>query len=345
MAAATATKPEKPGTKPTKGDPLPQEPPEEQFWEKYSPHYELPIGTFASGAIHLVIVLIFIALFKLAMAPDEKTRVPVRGMILADADGGGQMGTAGSGPEDRKEATNEERQDPPRREIPQEELQKNIASVAQLNPDLSPNALEKLAQSPNIDKLKDLNDELKERLKNGFKPGKGGTGSGDGPKGPGSSKEGTGGSGNSNANTPGEQSLRWTIVFKTASGEDYLRQLSAFKAKLLIPESPDWKTNRYFEKLTSPNEGMPSKGQETPPMAFTDSDKVSASKVARALGLDYDPPYFVAFFPDDVREDMANKERKFRGLQPEQIYSTTFRVIEQNGKLEIRVTDQIKAKK
>src|SRR5258708_2183368 len=126
MAAATATKPEKPGAKPAKGDALPQEPPEEQFWEKYSPHYELPIGTFASGAIHLVIVLVFIALFKLAMAPDEKTRVPVRGMILSDAESGDRMGGVGSGPsEDRKEAANEERADPPRREIPQEVLEIN----------------------------------------------------------------------------------------------------------------------------------------------------------------------------------------------------------------------------
>jgi len=141
-----------------------------------------------------------------------------------------------------------------------------------------------------------------------------------------------------------DRSARWTIVFKTDSGEQYLAQLNAFKAKVVVPEPPDWKKNRLFEKIIGKNQGEALDEQYLPEMYFTDSDKNSASKVARALGLDYDPPYFIAFFPKDVENELAAKERSYRNREEKDVHSTTFHVIERDGKFVIIVTDQLPIK-
>ncbi len=80
-------------------------------------------------------------------------------------------------------------------------------------------------------------------------------------------------------------------------------------------------------------------------MYFTDNDKISAAKVARALGLNFDPPYFIAFFPKDMENELAAKESNYRNRKEEDIYSTTFRVLERNGQYEIKVTDQTPVRK
>ncbi len=139
--------------------------------------------------------------------------------------------------------------------------------------------------------------------------------------------------------TSSARSARWIINFKTDSGEDYLKQLAAFEAKLLIPQPPDWKKNIQFDEL-KPNAGKAQAG-ELPNMFFIDSDKGSAAKVAHALKLEIDPPHFVAYFPKKVEEDLAAKERAFHDRKEEEIRSTTFRVIERNGKYEMKVTDQL----
>lgn len=137
-----------------------------------------------------------------------------------------------------------------------------------------------------------------------------------------------------------ERSLRWTLIFKTTSGEDYLKQLAAFKAKVLIPKPPDWKSNLLFEELSPRGAGKPWRDQELPEMFFTDSDKTSAAKVARALGLDFDPPHFIAFFPKDVEDELAAQEKSYANRTEEQIHSTTFHVVPRNGKLVITVKEQ-----
>jgi hypothetical protein len=146
------------------------------------------------------------------------------------------------------------------------------------------------------------------------------------------------------ASTSGNRSVRWTILFRTQSGKDYLEQLNEFKAKIVIPEPPNWKTNILFEDILNPK-GKPLSNQDLPKMYFVDEDKVSAAKVAGALGLEFEPPHFIAFFPKEVEEMLAAKERAYRGRREDQIYSTTFRVLQQNGKYVITVTDQIANRK
>jgi hypothetical protein len=318
---------------------IPEEPPEETFWQRYSPHYEFPLSNIASIAVHVLALLGVIYLTtKLIKKPDVPT-VPVKGIKIGSGDRGGIVGGPGGGSDSSKrEAQDDEPQDKPR-DIPEVELNQRVDKIQALIPDVKfdPAALQKIAQSPNFQGLERLNEDSRRRLAEKL-AGKSGTGGSGDATGDGSNKGP--GKGPGDATTSGSRSMRWTIIFKTNSGKDYLKQLGAFKAKLLIPEPPKFKTNRFFDDISQPNEGKPLKGQDLPGMEFTDGDAASASKVARALGLDYDPPYFTAFFPKEVEDELAAKERSYRNRREDQIFSTTFRVIERNGDFVITVTDQ-----
>jgi hypothetical protein len=321
---------------PSTGDPLPKALPAEQFWQKYSPHYEFPLSNVASIAVHVLVLVGIIFLIKKMTSRDgEVPAVPVHSQKIKLGDGsrGHLAGGPGDGTAENKEVDDNDRQPDPQREIPQAELSKAMVSVSNWVPDLkeNPEALQKIVKSPNFKSLEKLSDELKERVSKSFKEK-----SGSQPGTPGGQSTGAG-----DAATSGSRSLRWIIVFRTNSGEDYLRQLSGFKAKIVVPEPPTFKgSSLLFEDLTNPGKGKPLKGQELPEMEFTDSDASSAGKVARALGLDFEPPYFCAFFSKEMEEELAAKERSYRDRKEEDIYSTTFRVIERNGKFEVTVTDQ-----
>lgn len=342
MAVASPQKQNDQLPDPPEGDELPYAPPEETFWQRYSWHGEFPISILAAIAIVVAIGALMIYILRLQFEgkkAEERPPVPTRGLKIAEGERGGKIG-GGSGSDQPKEAI-ENRPAEPQRQIPQAELKREMISASAWVPDLkeNPEALERIVQSPGYDKLNKLNDELKNRAGKGF-GGTGGNTSGNG-KGP---DVGTGvGPGKGDAATSGSRSVRWTILFRTNSGEDYLEQLAAFKAKIVIPEPPAWKTNILFTDVASKSpKGKPLTAEdELPMMQFVDEDRVSAAKVTRALGLDFDPPYFAAYFTKEVEEELAAKERAYRNKREDQIYSTTFRVLLQNGKYVITVTDQV----
>jgi hypothetical protein len=337
MAAAAAPEKTDKATKPANSE---YAPPEEQFWQKYSPHYEFPIANVASIALHVLAVVVIIYITTTLMKTDEKTPVPTRGMVIQDDTPGNRQGGPGSGGvEARKEADDHERPQEVK-VIPEAQLKKELVSAKSWTPELNDDALQKIVQSPGYEKLKDVNEDIKKRLSQGFsgnaKKGSGmGSGMDDTGGGPGG-KTGTG-----DASTSGNRSIRWTIVFNTSSGKNYLEQLNAFKAKVVIPEPPKWKTNRLFEVITEPNPGKPLADQDLPKMYFVDEKAESAAKVAEALGLDFKPPNFIAFFPKEVENELAAKETSYRNRREDQVYSTTFRVLNRDGKHVITVTDQI----
>lgn len=331
-----------PPTKPVP-EPLSTTPPPERFWEKYSPHYEFPISTVATGVLHVLAVAAVIIIATRLMRPDEKTPVPIRSVTVTDGALGGLAGDQGSGGGEAKAEVTDERPQDPIRHLPEVELKREMIAASTWIPELkdNPEALKMLVESPNFKKLDALNDDLKKRAAEGMTSKRG---SGDGmgtstSNEPGKGAGGTGGPGD--ATSSGNRSNRWIITFKTNSGPDYLKQLGAFSAKLVLPEPTDWKRNRLFDttmldggKLLGENDALPS-------MRFIDDDRASARRMARALGLDYDPPYFVAFFPKAVEDELAAKERSYRNRKEDQIKATTFSVLERDGKYEIKVTDQI----
>jgi hypothetical protein len=134
--------------------------------------------------------------------------------------------------------------------------------------------------------------------------------------------------------------VRWELNFRTQSGEDYLNQLAAMKATLVIPNPPDWKTSKAYSELNPPNPSGQAISQ-LPLLHFVDDDPGSAEKLARALGLGFSPPMFIAFFPKDIEEELATKERAYRGRKESEIFSTKFKILLRDGRPSITVVDQI----
>jgi len=279
------------------------------------------------------------------MKPEEKQPVPIRSVTLQEGGLSGDGGVGGSGGGDPKEEVNDERPQDPVRHLPEPELKREMIAASTWVPDLkdSPEALKTLVESPNYKKLDALNDDLKKRLARGFGNA---TGKGN-EEGKGASGDAGKGSGApTDAASSGNRSNRWIITFKTSSGPDYLKQLAAFEAKLVIPEPPTFSRNRLFDDISTPNPGkLLADNDSLPAMCFVDDNKASAARVAKSLGLDYEPPRFIAFFPKKIEDELAAKERAFRNRKEDQIHSTTFNVIERDGKYEIRVTDQVAVRK
>jgi hypothetical protein len=282
--------------------PAPLAPPDEQFWQKYSPHYEFPLSSIGSIAMHIGFLAIFLLfLWLLAkMTVSDKVPVPMTEMTLSgDGDGAGRAGGEGAPLEDQQDPKVDTKR---QRLIPQAELPGIVLT-----------------------------------------PRKSTGGTGDGPEsGKGNTGvPGTGSNDRGDATESGNRSKRWELIFRTESGRDYVAQLAAMEATLVIPIPPEWNVYKSYKNLRQERPaGVAFNRDELPNLYFVDDAADSAAKVANALGLDYSPPRFIAFFPKHIEEQLAAKERTYRGLREDQIATTKFKILMRDGKPVISVVDQ-----
>jgi len=325
--------------------PGPLIPPDEQFWEKYSPHYEFPLSTVGSIALHIAALVMFLAaLWMLArMTGSEKNQVTMASMNVI-GDGTGDPAAGSGGQRAPEEALPAEQNTNPR-PVPDKPLDPVVKDQLK---DIFP-VVSTDADAPRIEDLKlpqqleKLEEGLRRRLLDGMSKKKGtGTGEGSGP----TDTPGKGSNTIGDPTSSQNRSVRWALNFKTLSGKDHLNQLAAMKATIVIPFPPDWKTSKAFRNLeNSPPTVEPFRIENMNGVYFVDDSAESASRLAKALGLDFDPPVFLAFFPKDVEEELAAKERAFRGRKEREIFSTEFQVLMRDGKPSITVIAQVPVKR
>jgi hypothetical protein len=319
----------------SKAPPGPLAPPEEQFWERYSPHYEFPLSSVGSVALHIAALVLFLgALWLLSrMTLLDTTPVPMRAVSVAgEGDAAEGSGAGGHKTEDVTPDVPQERPIPDARlnEV-KEDIKEFLPKVPSAEEGLRPEDL------PAVRDLAKLSDDLRRKLLQGSgnkgAGGAGGTGTA-GVEGKGSGTQGDPASSASRA-------VRWELVFRTESGKDYVAQLAAMKATLVIPNPPDWKSSKAYRDLGAGRVvGEEFSRDQLPGLYFVDEDAGSAGKVAGAIGLDFSPPLFIAFFPKEIEEELAAKERAFRGRKEGEIFSTKFKVLVRDGKPSITVTEQ-----
>src|SRR3954469_23362813 len=76
-----------------------QQPPDEKFWVKYSPHHELPISGLASLTWHtLAVVLVVVVAWVVSRGGPAD--VPIEVIQLGTSGGGGSPTGVGNGPGD-----------------------------------------------------------------------------------------------------------------------------------------------------------------------------------------------------------------------------------------------------
>jgi hypothetical protein len=318
--------------------PAPLAPPDEQFWDRYNPHHEFPLSSVGSVALHVAAVLLVVGLLWMLsrLTISHKTPVPMRAAMVMGGSGADGVGSGGG---ERSPKENVETPELRQRDIPPAVLQDVKQQIKDFTPKVPAAEGLRPEDLPAIPKIADLTDDLRKKLLEGMNGQKGkgpGQGSGDsGLDGPGASNKG-------DASSSSNRAVRWELIFNTESGEDYVRQLSAMKATLVIPQPSNWQTNKAYRDLTFGKAvGEAFDIKQLPGLFFIDDTPDSAARVARALGLNFSPPKFIAFFPKEVEEDLAAKERAYRGRKESEIFSTKFKILMKDGRPTPVVIDQV----
>lgn len=299
-------------------------PPEEAFWAKYNSRFEFPFSTAGAVLLHAVVALLIVLVLA-----QMRSNTPSRDLrvVIANIDGYGE-GSPGPGTEPAEPTAGSERLTevvPPITPAELARLPEVRETLQEALPDAAPVPQHKLTDYAPLDK----------NLMRGLARG------GDGQPG-----TGPGGVGSDGAL---QQSFRWTLRFKTRDGRDYVYQLGLLRAHVLVPVPPENKACLLFENLTGRPRGRTATDADIRRLAgqvrFSDRNRDSLRQVAGALELDFTPDVFYAFFPQDLRDDWAAKERAFRGADPQAIEETVFEMTVTGRGMDVRVIDQRMRKK
>jgi hypothetical protein len=319
------------GTVATEADDLVEPPPEEEFWKKYNSHYECPIG-FASSILALVIVVAVLVASLLYIGSAHDTK-PVSITNLGGDDDAGVGSIGGGGQENPIQTGEPTPADLARPELPQDlnQVKEELAEKLKIDPtDNIPIPDNVAAAFGALDK------ELQDKLTGAQKGRPGGSGKGDDVGG-----TGVGGTG---ADSTRARGLRWVLRFKTTSGRDYLAQLKAMKAIVMIPVPPDNKKMIIIRDPGNPrtdeyatDADIAAQGNK---IQFQDVRKESNEAIAEALRLPRVPSAFWAFFPKGLEEEMSRMEVAYQNKRAEDIKETIFQVIVTGGEARLKVVAQ-----
>jgi hypothetical protein len=257
--------------------------------------------------------------------------------------------------------------DAPVRGLGPEAVEQNPNPTPQLTPDdpkrpdLKPKEASKLdlnndfkreiARSNNesMQALKNLDDRLRSKLSDGLNPGKGrgGEGSGGGRGSGVGTGDGSGrGDGKANLTQREKRMLRWSMIFATNSGPDYLAQLKGLGAILAVPVKeepgaiPEYRLIRDLDKR--PAVLLDEDVAKLNRIYWIDNKPQSVNDVLGALGvrLRPAPSHFVAFMPAQLEDRLFELERDYKGLKEDQIEETKFKAVRTGKGFDVQVVSQ-----
>jgi hypothetical protein len=304
---------------------------EEPIMVRYSPHHEFPLSTVTSIGLHaLVIGLLIIGGIVIAKLNWGGDQPPVTADVLTvEGGGGGKPQGVGNGPGDGSLSNtdapdaplpddNKYEIDRPREQLP--EVRKQALQLPEYAKDEEGTRLiEKGGEA--VDRMFRLDKNVREQLNKALAGhGRGGSGSGGG--------EGTGrGTGKGGSQGPGtgegvreKRTLRWTLIFNTRDGQDYMRQLKAFGAIIAIPD--DSRRPPYVV-VRDLNRAEPKIEDTFGRIFWVDDGPNSVRSLAGALGVQA-PLSFLVFFPAEFEEKLLHLELSYRGKQENDIIETRF---------------------
>lgn len=312
--------------------------PEEEFWERYNRRLEFPLAAVVAVLLHvLVLVGVVYGLFALMSREDNSgPKMDLAAVGGLDDEGQGSAGSGGREDPDIIKDVSPERAAkdvlPDVKAIDQ--AKENVKKIVLEDPSgqlpVSASAAAALSQ---------LDESLRKKLLGvGSQKGSGpGAGRGD-------SGEPGAGPGGAGADSTRARGLRWVLRFKVANGRDYLEQLKAMGAEILVPIPPGEKDCIVFDDLANPDKKRVATDGDFKRLSnkirFGDTRRDAVMGVAGALGLDVTPKTFWAFFPKSVEDDLARKEIGYRNRRAEDIEETVFRVVIRGGSFEFQVDEQ-----
>jgi hypothetical protein len=288
-----------------------RQPTEESMWLRYSPHHEFPLSSVTSVGLHVLILILLIVggwvAYKLGFG--EENKPPDVSAVVLDGGGGGNKHGAEGGVEGGTSAREDVNPTPDTPPTPPTEGVKDLTVPDPSSPvtvrEQDNNSSRTVQADKAIERLNKMAGAVGDK-------GRGGTGTGGG-RGTG---EGTGvgaGKGNGRALSERErQMLRWVMAFKTQNGEDYLRQLRDLKpgngAILAVPLA-DGQFEIIRDLSKRPAVGQVEDVKQINRIFWIDDKPDSVAVLARTLQI-HQPPYFVAFFPVELEEELKRIERE-----------------------------------
>jgi hypothetical protein len=317
-------------------------PPEEEFWDKYNRRMEFPLGTVAAVFLHVVVGVVLVYVLVGLMDEGEDRSNPSMQIAAVSGTDDAGAGSAGSGGQqdpdiikdvDPYKGLKDSNPTPEAIAEAKADIQKTVLpDVTGKMPIAAPNAAAYSQLDKSVrDKLLGVGSQKGE----GNQPGKGFEG------------QAGGGPGGVGADSTRARGLRWVLRFRVTSGRDYLDQLKAMRAEVLVPLPPDDKKCLVIENLENPAGQRVATDADFRRLAgkiqFTDTRREPVREVIGALGLNVpgQPKAFWAFFPKDLEEELARKETSYRNRRAEDIEETVFRVTIRGGKYDIVVDEQV----
>ncbi|HEY7329922.1 MAG TPA: hypothetical protein VH592_19965 [Gemmataceae bacterium] len=335
-------------------------PPDERFWQRYSPHAELPLSSAGSLVVHVLALglMILLAWIGTVLLNHSSRQLPVEAVQLSggggDPNARGRGSDAGSdlvevGKEPDKSAT----EDVPAEDIapPKIDVKPDAAKpkFEDSRPKIqSPEDANKVFQNLRIRAGSMQSSDSKPSSNRGH--GKGGTGSGGGSgdgKGPGiGSGVGPG------VGTPSQREkrmLRWSMLFNTPNSADYVSQLRGLGAILAVPVREDANGTEY--KIIRDLGSRPAKLLDEDfssiqrLVRWADDNPDSVKGVMTVLQLKLRPSHFLAFMPIELEEKLLKLEidyltKRHPSRKEDDIESTKFKILVRNGKYEPMVIEQ-----
>jgi hypothetical protein len=317
--------------------PTPTQPPEETVWKRYSAHNEAPLSTVGSLALHALFIglLLLLGVVASMFGLNNRKQQPVELVQVVKGQGGipGTPGTPGGPPGQEKNTTRPEedvkKERQPREEFKDERVKLDAGQIASLPQAIrnDPDAEMYISRGhPNLEIFTRIGSKI--RLPDPPSQGTGGSGTKDG-----AGQGGQGGTGGDGGDPNGKISrrekrmLRWTMVFDTSSGDNYVAQLRSLGAILGIPTTPQGGDYRLVRDLSRrPVRLLDEDFTALRRIQWTDSNPKSARDIANTLGLPYIPTHFIAFMPESLEQKLADLEKRYRGLDEDQIFETRFRI-------------------
>lgn len=321
--------------------PRPLVPPEEAFWQRYSPHFELPLAGMSSLLLHgLVIgVIIVITATYFFQGGEENVSPPSMDVVMLSGGGGGEEG-AGAEPGAPGEAGQEQTAEltpAGANEMSPSELPADLKEAAPIELDVPD------ATAPREDSAADLFKEIREEAKKqsesktekkpvaskprplpgvgkkvakfgtGNPKGAGGLGGSGGGPGRGTKGRGTGFGGGPGRTATRAEVLAWRWRFNLqGSPREHADKLAAIGVTLAIPKrtgggfliARDLKRRPVevrFDDLADFKDAV----------KWYNTDAQSVRGLANELQLPFVPPHVILLLPKDREQKMAAEEARF----------------------------------
>jgi hypothetical protein len=326
--------------------PKPLIPPDESMWQKYSPHFEMPLASATSLFLHGMIIGMM-AISGMAIfwaAREEAARPPRMDVVMIEGGGSGLEGLGGEaglpGSPDAAAPKRTELDTPlqpvnqPDRSVPRllkdPPLELGLPIIddgkAPLNPELSIE-LERLAKE--ADEAAKKEQKISQPMNTGSNTkktgpagtnnpkGKGGLGGmGDGP-GIGNKKGagvGKGGGGFGNATKAEVYAWRWNFDL-TGNAKEHARKLAAIGANVAV-QNPKGQVFFITDLNRRPAELKPGKLPDPKEVVgWRNTKQDSIGSLAQELNLNFTPTFVQMLLPKEREEKMAAEEARFAAEQ------------------------------